>query len=105
MTPEQRALEFVEVGFESLGVPLEPYVQIIAELIVGAEADLRAEVERLTAEIRTVRNTAKINLKVAQDRKVEIERLTAQNKELCDAMLQCAHIFETVARAALESKL
>jgi hypothetical protein len=52
MTPEQRAREFVEVGFRDLGVPLEPYVQIIAELIAGAETELRAEVDRLTAALQ-----------------------------------------------------
>ncbi len=43
MKPEQRAREFVTVGFRDLGVPsLEPYITIIAELIDGAEREAKA---------------------------------------------------------------
>ena len=39
--PEQRAREFVTAGFGNLGVPsLEPYIEIIAELIAGVENDI-----------------------------------------------------------------
>ena len=42
MTPQERAKEFVETGFQSLGVPsLEPYTAIIAELIESAVSDER----------------------------------------------------------------
>lgn len=52
MTPEQRAREFIEVGFRSLGVPsLEPYIKIVSELIAGAEADATAAAQ---AQIATL---------------------------------------------------
>jgi hypothetical protein len=40
MTAEQRAREFVTTGFRDLDLPsLEPYIEIVAELIRGAEQD------------------------------------------------------------------
>lgn len=53
MTPEARAREFVTVGLRSLGVPsLEPYIEVIAELIEGAEADVRADQLDLLKTVR-----------------------------------------------------
>lgn len=53
MTPQERASEFVTVGFASLGVPLEPYVKIVAELIEGAEADQMVRFTPLLVDLRT----------------------------------------------------
>src|SRR3990167_5734369 len=52
MTPDERAREFVEVGFRGLGVPsLEPYIKIISELIEGAENDLVERCGRIADEL------------------------------------------------------
>lgn len=41
MSPEQRAREFVTIGFHGLEIPsLEPYIKIITELIEGVENDV-----------------------------------------------------------------
>jgi len=50
---------------------------------------LEADNERLRAELQTCRNTAKINLKVAQDRGAEIERLrTALPRGIWNAIMR-----------------
>ena len=54
MTAEQRAREFIETGFRSLGVPsLEPYIEVIAELIRGAEQDERKRIADVIDEAAT----------------------------------------------------
>jgi hypothetical protein len=81
MTPEQRAREFVEVGFRSFGVPLEPYVQIIAELIAGAEADLHAEIERLKKMCIALGRAAMDIEQQLRAKEVEVERLKELNHD------------------------
>jgi hypothetical protein len=65
-------------------LPQEPEVVMIHATEL---ASLRAEIERLTAELTTCRNTAKINLSVAQSRGAEIERMRAALVD-AKAMLQ-----------------
>ena len=52
MTPDQRAREFVTVGFRDLGVPsLEPYIKIVAELIEGVEQDVIERCGRIADQL------------------------------------------------------
>lgn len=48
------------------------------------------EIERLCAEIKTVTNTAKINLKVARERGDEIERLRSEICVLKERLARCS---------------
>jgi len=52
MTPEQRSREFCKSAFGPLGVDIEPYVKIIAELIEGAEREQLRSLRPLMDNLR-----------------------------------------------------
>lgn len=90
MTPEQRAREFVTVGFRDLGVPLEPYVQIIAELITGALYDetvkLRAEIESLRDQVKTLRELREYDRKEIERLQTAIAYVRQRSQRTCEIL-------------------
>jgi cell division protein FtsB len=64
-----------------------------------------AEVERLKTELQTCRNTARLNLKVAEDRGAEIESLRAHKKVLEEEVERLHKTYATEIARALDVEL
>lgn len=71
MTPKQRAQEFCEGAFGPFGVNVEPYTEIVAELIEGAEADatrpLAEALREARVQIAASRDSCKELIPIAAD--------------------------------------
>lgn len=80
ITPKEAPAENLVEENARLEGELQTALHDRGEFVVAANirmVDQNAEIDRLTADIATTRNTALINLKVAQERGDEIDRLQA----------------------------